>query len=349
MAGKRIRFGVAGLGRIGWEFHAPQAAEHEAFDFVAVQDVLPERVREAEQRFGVRGFADFGEMLAQAHLEAVAIATPTHLHKPMALAALRAGCHLIVEKPFASDATEAGAIVRAAKRADRLLTVYQPRRAVAYFQHVKQLIASGLLGNVYHVFIGEYDYARRSDWQSLRKFGGGMLSNYGAHALDQLLQLCGYDIRRVFCNLRAAATLGDAEDVVKVIFETRRGVTGEIDINQASPLKPNIWYVWGTLGALSLSEYRDRIRIRRFTPDQLPPKQLDRRLAAANREYIYDRVPFIEEEIPVDRNRGVDFYANFAAALREGAPLFVKPKEPLAVMKLIDRCREDSGRILKTR
>ncbi|MBE9565203.1 MAG: hypothetical protein IMF16_00435, partial [Proteobacteria bacterium] len=55
-----------------------------------------------------------------------------------------------------------------------------------------------------------------------------------------------------------------------------------------------------------------------------------------------------EEAVPVDRSLKVDVYANFAAAVRKHAPLFVKPKEPLAVMRIIDRCREDSGRLRRT-
>jgi predicted dehydrogenase len=65
---------------------------------------------------------------------------------------------------------------------------------------------------VYHVRRALFNFARRDDWQSLRRYGGGMLNNYGAHAIDQVLQLIGYDIRRVFCNLRLVASLGDADE-----------------------------------------------------------------------------------------------------------------------------------------
>jgi scyllo-inositol 2-dehydrogenase (NADP+) len=348
MARKRIRIGVAGLGRIGWGYHCRAIAAHEQFELVAVQDLLPERLAEAKETYGVAGYADLAQLLAEAKPEAMVIATPTHLHLPMSVEALRAGSHVLLEKPMASDAKEAAAIARAAKRYDRLLTVYQPLRASAYFQHLRAILTSGRLGRVYHVRIGVFSYGRRNDWQSLRKYGGGMLSNYGAHSLDQLLQLIGYDIKEVFSNLRVVASLGDAEDVLKVVVTTRSGGLGELDVNQASTIRPFSFEAWGTQGALSVQGYQEQIKLTYFTPDQLVPKTLDKSLASANRRYPSDDVAFVEETLPVDQSLAVDFYDNFAAAIRKGKPLFVKPEEPLAVMKLIDRCREQS-KILRTR
>ncbi len=104
MPPKKIRIAVSGLGRIGWDFHCAQIAKHPQFEFVAVQDVDPERLREAEQVYGVAGYRDFSEMLAECKLEVAVIATPTHLHKAMAIEALRAGCHVLLEKPMARTA-----------------------------------------------------------------------------------------------------------------------------------------------------------------------------------------------------------------------------------------------------
>ena len=346
MPRERIRIGVAGLGRIGWTFHCREIAAHPQFELAAVQDVKADRLQEAERAYGTLVFRDFSEMLDRARLDVVVIATPTHLHKPMALEALRRGCHVFLEKPMASNGAEAAAIVRAAKRCDRIVTVYQPLRAFAYFQHLKKILASGIIGQVYHVRIGSYRYARRNDWQALRRFGGGMINNYGAHAFDQLLQLIGYSIKRVYANLRVVASLGDADDVVKVLLETRDGTIGELDINQASTINPYVLQVWGTRGAVSLPPDRDRFAITYFRPSDLPPKALDRSLASENRLYPSDDIKFREETIPVDQSLAVDVYADLADAIRRGRPPFVRPEEPLAVMRLIDRCRESSGRII---
>ena len=347
MPRERIRIGVAGLGRIGWEFHCRQIATHPEFELAAVQDVKPERRREAEQTYGAQTFRDFTVMLDTAHLDVAVVATPTHYHKPMSIEALRKGCHVFLEKPMAANAADAGAIVRAAKRYSRIVTVYQPLRASAYFQHLRKILASGIIGDVYHIRVGGYRYARRNDWQAMRRFGGGMLNNYGAHSLDQLLQLIGYDVKRVFANLRVAASLGDADDVVKVIIETRSGVIGELDINQASTINPYVLQVWGTRGALTMGENRDRFVITYFKSSDLPTKSLNTALASVGRKYPTDDIAFREETVPVDQSLAVDVYADLATAIRRSRAPFVKAEEPLAVMRLIDRCRESSGRVIK--
>jgi len=349
MKSGRIRMGVSGLGRVGWPFHCAESARHPEFEFVAVQDPEQTRREEAERVYGVCTFKSFSDMLGECRLDAVAIATPTHLHRAMTMEALRAGCHVMLEKPMTPGSADAAVIVREATRRKRILTVYQPRRAVAYFQHLRALIASGIIGDIYHVRIGLFQFTMRNDWQALRKFGGGMLNNYGAHALDQLLQLVGYDVKRLFCSLRLVASVGDAEDVVKIVLETAGGRIGEVDINQASATNPYFLDVWGSRGCITLPPADiGRFTVRHIAARTVRPKKLEPALASAGRKYPDGDVPFRESLIPVDESLGVDVYADFARAIRTGREPFVRPEEPLALMRLIDRCRAQSGRIVKT-
>jgi predicted dehydrogenase len=310
---------------------------------VAVQDVAAERRREAEATYGVRSFHTFGAMLCNAELDAVTIATPTHLHARMAIAALRAGCHVMLEKPMTRTAREAERVVRAAARERRVLTVFQSVRAAAYCQHLQSILDSGIIGRLYHIRICNHRYVRRDDWQSLARYGGGMLMNYGAHVLDQVLQLVGYDVARVFCERRVVASLGDAEDVVKILLVTRDGCMAEIDINQASPAAVPPVQAWGTEGTLELSADRDSFVVTRVSPRDLPPKELNASLASADRLYPHEDIQLGKETIAVDEGRALDLYAGFASAILRGTPPFVKPEEPLAVMRLIEKCRRDSG------
>ena len=339
----KIRIGVAGLGRVGWRFHARRAAAHRDFKLVAVADPSAERRAEAEDTLGCQAFADFDEMLDGGDLSAVAIATPSHLHKDMAVAAFKRGVHVLLEKPMATSYREAQAIVREAKRAGRKLTVYQPHRLGAYYQHLRRIVASGKIGSVYWVSKGMFSYSRRNDWQSLRKFGGGMLNNYGAHAIDQVLDLIGHDVKRVFGDMRRAASLGDAEDVVKVVIETKTGVVGEVNISQASAIRPYELLVWGTCGGIM---YRNKqLEIRYFDPRSLPAKSVNASLASENRQYPSDDIEFIDETVPVDPSFQIDVYADFAKAIRKDTDPLVRPEETLSVMRVMKQCRESSGRI----
>ena len=346
----KVRIGVIGLGRIGWE-HCKQLHLHRDVVLVAVADREESRCEEARETFGCISYLNYREMLAQAKLDAVLIASPTHLHKEMALAAFAHQRHVFLEKPMAMNVAEAQTIVRASKKARRVLTVYQPARAAALFQQLRKILATNVLGEVYHVRRGEFSFARRNDWQALQRFGGGMLNNYGAHALDELLALTGSDIQRVFCDLRRVASLGDAEDVVKVIYETRSGVLGEMDISQAIVAKPYQIEVYGTRGVAFLQgNNREGFRwlIRTLPARAFAPKRLDATLAAANRQYPSDNINVREKIIAVNPRNNVDVYADFARAIRTGAAPFIKPTETIAVMQVIAKCRAASGGIQAT-
>ena len=83
------------------------------------------------------------------------------------------------------------------------------------------------------------------NWQAFSKHGGGMLNNYGAHLIDQLLYQTQSKAARVSCHLMTIAGLGDAEDVVKAVSETETGVILDIDINMDAALPLQEWFVRG--------------------------------------------------------------------------------------------------------
>jgi len=145
------------------------------------------------------------------------------------------------------------------------------------------------------------------------------------------------------------ASVGDAEDVVKVILETASGVVGEIDINQASPTTPYFLDVWGSRGVITLPPNDlQHFTVKSFPASAVKATALEPGLASADRRYPEGTVPFQDSMIPVDERLAVDVYADLARAIRTGARPFVKPEEPLALMRLIDRCRAAAGTTLRT-
>lgn len=344
---EKLRIGVAGLGRIGWSFHCRSIGESRDFELAAVADTDADRRSEAAETYGCETFETFEDMVDGAGLDAAVIATPTHLHKQHALAAFGKGLHVYLEKPMAMTLDEAEAIVAEAKRAGRVLTVYQPHRARAYFQHAMRIARSGRIGEIYHVRRGLFNYVRRNDWQALLKYGGGMLNNYGAHCLDQVLFMTGYNIRQIMCSLRRVATLGDAEDVVKVAYETSEGMVGEVDINQACTRKPYEFEIYGTQGVLA--KEGNELVSRSFDKAELAPKELDESLASADRKYPRDDIPVVEHREEINPEYDVDVYADFAKAIRVGSRPLVHPEESFNVMKVMQQCREAAGQIRDTR
>jgi scyllo-inositol 2-dehydrogenase (NADP+) len=142
-------------------------------------------------------------------------------------------------------------MIDAARESDKRIFVYQPHRLTALTATVRSVLQSGKMGTLFSIKRSVFRYTRRSDWQSLKKHSGGMLNNYGAHYIDQLLYLAGHpEIVEVRCHLWAAATRGDADDVVRVWMKTVDNVLLDLEINQASALSLPEWHVCGTLGTM---------------------------------------------------------------------------------------------------
>lgn len=190
---KRLRFGVIGAGQIGLH-HMEALRRCDRTELVAVAESNRERLDEAAERHRIAAkYADYRSLLKRNDIDAVSIALPNHLHAPVALAALRAGKHVHLEKPMALNARQAARVIAAAKRARRLLMVGQNMRFTSDAQMLKLLIERGALGEVYHArawWIRRAGIPRIGSWFTQKKFaGGGALLDIGVHVLDLALHL----------------------------------------------------------------------------------------------------------------------------------------------------------------
>lgn len=199
---ERLRCAVIGTGAIGLEHltslsHCPRAAA------VAVCDTHMGRAREATERFKIpRSYSDYREVLDQADIDAVTIALPNHLHAPVAIEALKARKHVLLEKPMAMNAREASKIIDTAMKMKRTLMVAQNYRFNRSTQMAKMLIQRGDLGEIYHArcfWLRRSGIPRIGSWFTQKKFsGGGCTFDIGVHMLDACLHLLGdFDVASV--------------------------------------------------------------------------------------------------------------------------------------------------------
>ncbi len=140
-----LRLAVIGAGLLGTR-HARVWHELPDTELVAVCDINPARAAEIAEQYNARGFDDYRRMFAECDLDAVSIATPDHLHREPVLAALAAGVHVLQEKPLATNAADARAIVEAAAQSDRVVMVNFSQRFVADHAWIHDALARGDLG-----------------------------------------------------------------------------------------------------------------------------------------------------------------------------------------------------------
>jgi len=335
---KKSHFNVAvvGAGAIGTD-HLASFRLHPAATVVAVAEASSKRGREAAERFGVPEVVqDYRLLLGREDIDVISIALPNYLHAKVALDALRAGKHVMLDKPMATNARDAARLVAEAKRRGVLFMVGQNFRFNAETQTARQVVESGSLGDVYHA---KTSWSRRSgiprigSWFTQKRFaGGGCTYDIGVHALDRCLYLLGeFDAAAV--SGKTFAKFGprglgnggwgkseidptarfDVDDLSVALIKLRSGRTVVLEASWAAhgPLNDvNATQLFGTEAGLSL-----------------PPVQLFRQTRTGYCTEAVDPLPTL-----VSTNRMV----HFIDCLLGKAKPFVKPAESLAVQKILD-------------
>jgi len=190
-----LRVGLVGAGQIS-HYAAADFAAHPDVRLVATADPSAERLGELSEKFQIEArYGSAEEMLAGAELDAIYIATPNVWHAPLARLALAHGKHVLLEKPFALNETDARSVVDAAARSGRVLSLSMNQRFRADSQRLRAFVASGALGDVYHArafWFRRAGIPRLGTWFGKRELaGGGALLDIGVHLLDLALFTMG--------------------------------------------------------------------------------------------------------------------------------------------------------------
>jgi predicted dehydrogenase len=341
MSKQILKTAVLGLGRIAWLYHIPEIIKHNGFELAAVVDPLPDRRLEAAMEFKVAdGYAATEEMYAAHKPDLVVVASPTSFHKFQILEAFEHKCDVFCDKPLALSLPDTDEIIAAMNKSGRKLMVYQPHRATSEAAVIKWILESGLLGKIYMIKHAISNFDRRADWQAFRKNGGGMLSNYGAHYIDQFLYLNRANFSKIFCELRSLVTSGDAEDMVKAVFTAENNAIFDLDINMATvqPLQP--WFIGGNCGTAVFNQEEMSWQLKYFIPEELPEIKPQNGMAAAGRVYgTCEVIPWKTQILRQSDFSALDFYAKCYEYYAEDCPPFVPIAETREVMRVIEQCR----------
>jgi len=187
----RLRAGLIGYGYAGKTFHAPLIAAVPALDLAAVASSDAAKVHADWP--GVAVHASPAELIARDDIDLVVIATPNDTHYPLARAALLAGRHVVVDKPFTVALADARELVALAHERGRLLSVFHNRRWDGDFLTLRKLLDEGALGRVVEMAsrIDRWRPMVRQRWRESAGPGAGLWFDLGPHLVDQALQLFG--------------------------------------------------------------------------------------------------------------------------------------------------------------
>ena len=245
--------GCGGMGMsLGRALNATGAAR-----IAAVADVDPARARACGEELGAPSYEDHRSMLATADVAAAIVASPPFLHRPLAEAALAAGCHVFVEKPMAVTLEDCDAMMRAAEAAARTLMVGQALRYYPTWRYIRERVAAGAIGRPIGAQVTRVGGGWGSDsvpWRLEMAQCGGMLMEVNAHELDFMCHLLG-EPRRVYGAMgRFLDTRIDFANLAFVSVHFASGALGLLHASQVSAIGDLSGIVEGEAGTIA---YRD--------------------------------------------------------------------------------------------
>jgi predicted dehydrogenase len=246
MSKRKLGVGVIGANRWAKSAHLPGFVAHEQVDLVGICDLLPERAEALGKEFGARKiYRDHHEMLADPEIEAVDVCTPTHTHLALSLDVIKAGKHVLCEKPLHTEAGPAFAAAEAAlARGVRTKLGFTFRYSPAIRQ-IQAWIADGTLGEIFHIHGFEQNSQFLDPDFPLRQIAPdapkdrllpACIIGYGSHLVD-LMRWLGGDFKSVTSTMSnfipARQVLGmsgrqkiNVEDATAALIEYRSGAQG---------------------------------------------------------------------------------------------------------------------------
>jgi predicted dehydrogenase len=330
---KTLRLGIIGLGNMGF-VHAQQilAGKIARLDLTAMADINPDKLARVPQ---VKGFATADELMASGLVDAVLIATPHYAHTTIGIAALKAGLHVMVEKPISVHRADCERLIAAYKGREKkqVFAAMFNQRTSRFYQKIRDLIRSGELGEIRRVNWIITDWFRtgayyasggwRATWTGE---GGGVLLNQCPHNLDLFQWMFGMPV-----TLSAKCAFGkyhdiEVEDDVTALMEFSNGATGVFITSTGEAPGTNRLEITAERGKLVYEN--DTIR---FTRNELAMSEFSR-----TTEQGFGRPATWDITIPAAGHGGQhnEVLQNFTNAILDGEALIAPAPEGIHSVEL---------------
>jgi UDP-N-acetyl-2-amino-2-deoxyglucuronate dehydrogenase len=249
-------FGVIGLGGIS-ELHIEAIKGIEEARLTMVSDRKITKAREVGQREQCAWTTDYTEMLSNPDLDVVCVTTSSGSHAPIGVEVIKAGKHLLIEKPMAMTTAEAEQMLRLAKANGVMISVVSQRRFEPQHMIVHDVIKQGRIGKLLLIeiacpFFRSQDYYDSADWRGTVDQDGGVLMNQGIHSIDLMLWLGGR-IQTVYGKTATQTHRMEAEDIGLALLKFADGAFGTIMFSTSMrPGFPPIMNIYGEKGTIKI-------------------------------------------------------------------------------------------------
>ncbi len=338
-------FGVAVIGYGGMGgWHTERLLEMpEEFTLCGIYDIKSERC-DAAERAGIHAYASLDELWNDSRVQAVTIAIPNDVHCEMTCAALRAGKHVVCEKPVAMNSAELQTMIDTANACGRIFTVHQNRRWDHDYRVIKRLVDENTLGPVFNIESRVHgSRGIPGDWRNKKRHGGGMVLDWGVHLLDQMLLIA--DNRRLetvyaqFDNV----TNEECEDGFKILLQFADGLRAHVEVGTSHFISLPRWVVNGENGSAVVEDWNLNGRVvmvsdweKRDAVPVVTAAGLTKTMAPRTKDTICTYpLPAVEGDVH-------EFYRNLRDTAEGRAEQIVTHAELKRVMKLMETVFESA-------
>lgn len=254
---KIVVVGYGGMG--GW--HVNHLLESDVCELVGVCDIAEARRQKAIDN-GLKLYNTIDDVLADESVELVTLAVPNELHEPMAIAAMEAGKCVISEKPVTMSSESLQNMIDASERTGKLFTVHQNRRWDKDFLMMKQVYASGELGEVFGIESRvQGSRGIPGDWRGKKEHGGGMVLDWGVHLIDQMLLLVNdRKLKKVYCRCDHITNY-EVDDGFKLDLYFEGDLTARIEVGTSHFISLPRYYMTGTNGSALVDGWKSDCKI----------------------------------------------------------------------------------------
>jgi scyllo-inositol 2-dehydrogenase (NADP+) len=326
-----IRAGLVGYGLSGSTFHAPLIGCVERLHLAAIVTSRPDKVE--RELHDVRTVSTIDQMLADPSIALVVIASPTATHFELARAALLAGKHVVVDKPFTTTVEEAEILMDIAAVRDLILSVFHNRRWDNDYLTVKKCIAEGRLGTLYS-YEAHFDRFRphlKGDWREQSQPGSGILYDLGSHLIDQALQLFGKPdfVQPDVVRQREGAQADDYFHLVLGYGRQRAILHGAMVVREPGP-RFALHGDGGSFVKFGLDSQEDDLRAGKR------PGDATWGLDSPANYGTFTPADGTRELVETERGAWEKYYEGIAAAILDGAPVPVDPADARDAIAVIE-------------
>lgn len=337
-----IRIGLAGAGRAGWGMHCQELEDKKhLFTIVAACDLIESRRQAMAERYGCKTYERLEELMADPDVELVDVATRSSDHCAHGLLALAGGKHVFMEKPLACTYEEAQLLLEAERKSTGKLYVRHNRRFDPDFLHVREVMESGILGDIYAIRLCRHGYQRRDDWQTIMAYGGGQLLNWGPHIIDHGLRLLESPVAELWTDLKRVAAVGDAEDHVKIIMKGQNNRLVDLEISGGVAEPSPQYAVYGARGTLTVVD--NQISLRYLDP-AVPLKEKRADPGTPGETFgSAENLSWRTETMPVAPVKSYNIWEELYRSIRLGETFPIALEEALEVMRVISEAKQASA------